>query len=34
MFKGTPTLGSTDWEREKALHEQIRAAEGALIQES
>jgi predicted Zn-dependent peptidase len=21
MFKGTPTLGSTDWEREKALQE-------------
>ncbi len=33
MFKGTPTLGSTDWEREKALHEQIRAAEDALIEE-
>ena len=33
MFKGTPTLGSTDWEREKALHEQIRVAEDALIEE-
>ncbi len=33
MFKGTPTLGSRDWEREKALHEQIRAAEDALIEE-
>jgi len=33
MFKGTPTLGSLDWEREKELHEQIRAAEDALIEE-
>jgi predicted Zn-dependent peptidase len=33
MFKGTPTLGSRDWEREKALHEQIRVAEDALIEE-
>ena len=33
MFKGTPTLGSTDWQREEALHEQIRAAEDALIDE-
>jgi predicted Zn-dependent peptidase len=33
MFKGTPTLGSLDWEREKGLHEQIRAAEDALIEE-
>ena len=33
MFKGTPTLGSLDWEREKDLHEQIRAAEDALIEE-
>ncbi len=33
MFKGTPTLGSRDWEREKALHEQIQAAEDALIEE-
>jgi len=31
MFKGTPTLGSLDWEREKVFHEQIRAAEDALI---
>jgi len=23
MFKGTPTLGALDWEREKKLHEQI-----------
>ena len=30
MFKGTPTLGALDWEREKKLHEQIRAAEDAL----
>ena len=33
MFKGTPTLGSLDWEREKEIHEQIRAAEDALIEE-
>src|SRR5210317_2022769 len=33
MFKGTPTLGSLDWERESELHEQIRAAEDALIEE-
>ncbi|VUX56250.1 putative Zn-dependent peptidase [uncultured Woeseiaceae bacterium] len=33
MFKGTTTLGSTDWEREKGLHEQLRAAEDALIEE-
>ena len=33
MFKGTTTLGSLDWEREKELHEQIRAAEDVLIEE-
>jgi len=33
MFKGTPTLGSLDWEREKELHEQIRAAEDAMTEE-
>jgi predicted Zn-dependent peptidase len=33
MFKGTPTLGALDWEREKKLHEQIRAAEDAFINE-
>jgi predicted Zn-dependent peptidase len=33
MFKGTPTLGSRDWEREKDLHERIRAAEDALEEE-
>ena len=33
MFKGTTTLGSLDWEREMELHEQIRAAEDALIEE-
>lgn len=32
MFKGTPTLGSRDWEREQALHGQIEAAEDALIE--
>jgi predicted Zn-dependent peptidase len=33
MFKGTPTLGSLDWEREKEIHAEIRAAEDALIEE-
>ena len=33
MFKGTTTLGSLDWEREKEVHAQIRAAEDALIEE-
>jgi len=33
MFKGTPTLGSLDWDREKEIHQQIRAAEDALIEE-
>ncbi len=33
MFKGTATLGSLDWEREKQIHEQIQAAEDALIEE-
>jgi len=33
MFKGTPTLGSLDWEREREVHDQIRAAEDALIEE-
>jgi predicted Zn-dependent peptidase len=33
MFKGTETLGSLDWERERNLHEQIRAAEDALTEE-
>ena len=33
MFKGTETLGSLDWEREREIHEQIRAAEDALIEE-
>ncbi len=33
MFKGTPTLGSLDWEREQQVHERIRAAEDALIEE-
>lgn len=32
MFKGTPTLGSRDWEREQELHRQIEAAEDALIE--
>ncbi|MGI9203555.1 MAG: M16 family metallopeptidase [Woeseiaceae bacterium] len=32
MFKGTPTLGSRDWEREQDLHRQIEAAEDALIE--
>ena len=33
MFKGTPTLGSRDWEREKVIHDRIREAEAALIEE-
>ena len=33
MFKGTPTLGSRDWERERELHERIREAEDALEEE-
>jgi len=32
MFKGTPTLGTTDWEAEAKLHEEIQAAEDALIE--
>ena len=33
MFKGTPTLGSRDWQREEELHEQIQIAEDALEEE-
>jgi predicted Zn-dependent peptidase len=33
MFKGTPTLGSRDWPREKELHERIQWAEDALEEE-
>ena len=33
MFKGTPTLGSLDWEKEAKLHARMRAAEDALIEE-
>ena len=33
MFKGTPTLGTRDWEREESLHERIQAAEDALEEE-
>ena len=33
MFKGTPTLGSLDWEREQGLQAQIQAAEDALEEE-
>ena len=33
MFKGTPTLGSLDWEREEELHDAMRAAEDELIEE-
>jgi len=32
MFKGTPTLGSRDWEREEELHRQIETAEDALTE--
>lgn len=30
MFKGTPTLGSEDWERESRIQTEIQAAENAL----
>lgn len=33
MFKGTPTLGTSDWEREKPLIEAIRHTEAALSAE-
>ena len=33
MFKGTPTLGSRDWPREKEIHERIQRAEDALEEE-
>ncbi len=32
MFKGTETLGSSDWDREKGIHDQIQAAEDALTE--
>ncbi len=32
MFKGTPTLGSRDWDREQDLHRQIEVAEDAFIE--
>ena len=32
MFKGTPTLGSRNWQAEAELHRQIRLAEDALIE--
>lgn len=32
MFKGTTTLGSRNWDREKELHDQIQVAEDALIE--
>ena len=33
MFKGTPTLGSRDWPKERELHERIQQAEDALEEE-
>lgn len=33
MFKGTPTLGTTDWEAESVLRERIRETEQALLTE-
>ena len=33
MFKGTPTLGTTDWVAERPLIERINEAEGLLIDE-
>jgi predicted Zn-dependent peptidase len=33
MFKGTPSLGSRDWEREQDLHKQIQLAEDELEEE-
>jgi len=32
MFKGTPSLGSRDWQREAELHSQIETAEDALTE--
>ena len=33
LFKGTPTVGSTDWQKEKPLQDQIDATEELLIEE-
>ncbi|MDQ3606152.1 MAG: insulinase family protein [Gemmatimonadota bacterium] len=33
MFKGTPSLGTRDWEAERVLHERIDAVERALTEE-
>jgi predicted Zn-dependent peptidase len=33
MFKGTPTLGTTDWAAERPLQERLLATERALIEE-
>lgn len=33
MFKGTPTLGTTDWSREQPIREQMKAVEAQLIEE-
>ncbi len=33
MFKGTPTLGTSDWQAERPLIERIRSTEHALIEE-
>jgi predicted Zn-dependent peptidase len=33
MFKGTPSLGTTDWGQEQPIRESMRAVEAALIEE-
>ena len=33
MFKGTPTLGTTDWDAEAPIRERIRETEAALLEE-
>jgi predicted Zn-dependent peptidase len=33
MFKGTPTLGTTDWEAERPLHDRIMALEKEFVAE-
>ncbi|TCO76088.1 M16 family metallopeptidase [Chromatocurvus halotolerans] len=33
MFKGTPTLGTTDWGQEQPIRERMKAVEAALIEE-
>ena len=33
MFKGSPTLGTADWEAERPIRERIKEVEAALIEE-